>query len=101
MMTKRQINCVKKAIEHTRNAIKGNGFYMPSDAQTDALKALYAETYGTIGKREYGRFSAYLMSIDTANANEVYAVCADEKQLAAVESALAAYYDAHKQPKEA
>lgn len=89
-MTKRQINCVKKAIEHTRNAIKGNGFYMPSDAQTDALKSLYAEAYGTIGKREYGRFSAYLMSIDIANANEVYAVCADEWQIAAVEKALAA-----------
>lgn len=90
MMTKRQINCVKKAIEHTRNAIKGNGFYMPSDAQTDALKALFAHFSYAIGSRDAARFAAYLISIDTANANEVYAVCADERQIAAMEKALAA-----------
>ena len=88
-MNKRQINSIKKVIAHTRNAIaQGGGYYMPSNPQTEALKALFAETYGSIGKREYARFAAYLMSIDSANLNEVYAVCADEKQLAAVEKAL-------------
>ena len=91
MMTKRQINCVEKAIEHTRNAIKGNGFYMPSDAQTDALKALYAAAAYKLGNREASRFAAYLKDVDRANINQVYNVCATEKQLAAIEKALAAY----------
>lgn len=89
-MNKRQVNSVKKVIAHTRNAIaQGGGYYMPSDPQTEALKALFAETYTAIGKREYARFAAYLMSVDSANLNKVYAVCADEKQLAAIEKALA------------
>ena len=97
MMTKRQINCVKKAIEHTRNAIKGNGFYMPSDAQTDALHTLYVEACDAITKRDAERFAKYLAAIENANRNEVYNVCATDTQLAAVEKALAAY----EQPKEA
>ena len=88
-MNTRQINAVKKVIAHTRNAIaQGGGYYMPSNYQTEALKELFSKTYGTISKREYARFAAYLQSIDSANINEVYAVCADEKQLKAIEKAL-------------
>ena len=88
-MNKRQINSIKKVIAHTRNAIaQGGGYYMPSNPQTEALKALFARTYCALSKRDFARFALYLMSIDSANLNEVYAVCADEKQLAAVEKAL-------------
>ena len=88
-MNKRQINSIKKVIAHTRNAIaQGGGYYMPSDAQTKALKALFAWTYCALSKRDLARFGQYLMSIDSANLNEVYAVCADEKQLQAIEKAL-------------
>lgn len=94
-MTKRQVNSVRKVIEHTRNAIKqGGGYYMPSDAQTEALNALYHLTADKLGVRNSSRFKAYLDSIDAANCNLVYTVCADEKQLAAVEKALAALQSA-------
>ena len=96
-MTKRQVNSIKKVIAHTRNAIaQGGGYYMPSNPQTEALKALFAETYGSISKREFARFSVYLMSIDIANSNRVYAICADEKQLAAIEKALAIHEAANR-----
>lgn len=87
-MNKRQVNSVKTAIQNTRNAIKGNGFYMPSDAQTAALKALYGIAARFLGKREALRFKLYLMELDTANRNEVYTICATERQIAAVEKAL-------------
>ena len=87
-MNKRQVNSVKKMIEHTRNAIKGYGFYMPSDAQTAALKALYKTAKNLLGIREKIRFQAYLNQIDCANRNMVYDVCASEKQLAVIEKAL-------------
>lgn len=88
-MNKRQINAVKKVIAYTRNAIaQGGGYYMPSDYQTAALYELFSKACCAISKREYARFSAYLVSIVNANLNEVYTVCADEKQLAAVEKAL-------------
>ncbi|MBO6031722.1 MAG: hypothetical protein J6Q22_09635 [Prevotella sp.] len=88
-MNKRQINSIKKVIAHTRNAIaQGRGYYMPSNPQTEALKALFAWTYCALGKRDLARFAQYLMSIDSANLNEVYAVCADEKLLQAIEEAL-------------
>ena len=87
-MSKRQLNSIKKVIEHTRNAIKGYGFYMPSDAQTAALKALLAAAKNQLGIREKIRFQAYLNQIDCANRNMVYDVCASERQLAAIEKAL-------------
>ena len=90
-MNKKQVNSVKKVIEYTRNAIRNLGWYMPTDPQTEALKALYAAASYKLGKREASRFATYLMDIDNANLNRVYAVCATEKQIAAVEKALAAY----------
>ena len=87
-MNKRQINSIKKVIANTRNAIAQGGYYMPSDPQTAALKALFAWTCCALSKRDYARFSQYLMSIESANLNEVYAVCADEKQLRVIEEAL-------------
>lgn len=88
-MNQRQKNCVEKAITNTRHAIEGRGFYMPSDHQIAALKALYAETAQRLGKREEVRFKAYLNLLDNANFNKVYDVCADERQLAAIEKAVA------------
>ena len=87
-MNKRQINSVKTAIQNTRSAIKGNGFYMPSDAQTAALKALYGVAAKFLGKREALRFNVYLKELDIANRNEIYTICATERQLAAIEKAL-------------
>ena len=87
-MNTRQINAVKKVIAHTRNAIAQGGYYMPSDYQTAALYELFSKACCAISKREYARFSEYLVSIVNANINEVYAVCADEKQLKAIEKAL-------------
>ena len=88
-MNKQQVNSVKKVIEHTRNAIKGYGFYMPSDAQTAALKALFAAAENQLGIREKIRFQSYLNQIDCANRNMVYEVCASERQLAVIEKVLA------------
>ena len=89
-MNKRKVNSIMKVIAHSRNAIaQGGGYYMPSDAQTKALKALYAHAAKFIGKRDETRFNNYLYAIDNANNNVVYAICADEKQLAAIEKALA------------
>ena len=90
-MNKKQVNSIKKVIEYTRNAIRNLGWYMPTDPQTEELKALYAAASYKLGKREASRFATYLMDIDNANLNRVYAVCATEKQIAAVEKALAAY----------
>lgn len=87
-MNKRQINSVKTAIQNTRSAINGNGFYMPSDAQTAALKALYGVAAKFLGKREALRFKLYLKELDTANRNEIYTICATERQLNAIEKAL-------------
>ena len=94
-MNKREINSIKKVIEHTRNAINNNGFYMPSDAQTAALKALYAAASYKLGKRDALRFHRYIMDIDSANRNEVYILFGTstmmERQIAAVEKALNFY----------
>ena len=91
-MNKREINSIKKVIEHTRNAINNNGFYMPSDAQTAALKALYGVAAKFLGKRDALRFHRYIMDIDSANRNEVYILFGTptmmERQMAAVEKAL-------------
>lgn len=88
-MTKRMINSVKIVIARSKAANANLGLYMPSDAQTEALKSLYAETSGRIGKRDAARFAQYLMDIDNANINKVYCVCATDKQIEAVEKALA------------
>ena len=91
-MNKKQVNSIKKVIEHTRNAINNNGFYMPSDAQTAALKALYELAAKFLGKRDALRFHRYIMDIDSANRNEVYILFGTstmmERQIAAVEKAL-------------
>ena len=88
-MNKRMINSIKIVIARSKAAIANVGLYMPSDAQTEALKSLYAETSERIGKRDAARFAQYIMDIDNANINQVYCVCATDKQIAAVEKALA------------
>ena len=88
-MTKKQVNCIKRVIAGTRNAIRNLGWYMPSDPQTAALKSLLSAALGRIGARDAIQFQTYLETIDCANRAMVYTVCADEKQLAAVEKALA------------
>lgn len=89
-ITKSEINEVKEAISSISNAIaKEGGLYVPSDSQTDALKALFSETYGTIGEREYGRFANYLMQVDMHNLNASQSIIAEESHLEAIENALA------------
>ena len=88
-MNKKKVNSIKKVIAYTRNAIaQGGGYYMPSNPQTAALKALFAAVINRLGFRDAERFQSYLNEIDSANENQVYTVCATEKQLAAVEKAL-------------
>lgn len=89
-MKKRELNSIKTALAHFKTANANGGYYCPSDAQTEALKNLYAETSGIIGKRESIRLAQLLMSIDNANINEVYCVDASEEQIAAIEKAMAA-----------
>ena len=85
-MTKREQKSLEKFVEHTENAIKNRGYYMPSDAQTHAIKALCAEIAPVF--RDYTRLAQLVMSIDAANRNEVYAVCATPAQLSAVKRAI-------------
>lgn len=89
-ITKSEINEVKEAISSIRNAIaKEGGLYIPSDSQTDALKSLFSETYGTIGEREYGRFANYLMQVDMHNLNADQSIIAEVAHLEAIVNALA------------
>lgn len=85
-MTKREQKSLEKFVEQTENAIKNRGYYMPSDAQTRALKALCAEI--DHANRDFTRLAKLVMSIDNANQNQVYAVCATPAQLSAVKRAI-------------
>lgn len=88
-MNKRQVNSIKKLIAYNRNIIKqGGGYYLPSDYQTAALKALFAASLNRLGFRYVEKFRSYLNEIDAANRNQVSAFNATEKQLAAIEKAL-------------
>ena len=87
-MTKREQKSLEKFVEQTENAIKNRGYYMPSDAQTRALKALCAEIDNAPANRDYTRLAQLVMSIDNANLNQVYAVCATPAQLSAVKRAI-------------
>ena len=86
-MTKREPKSLEKFIEQTENAIKNRGYYMPSDAQTRALKVVCAEIAPAF--RDYTRLAQLVMSIDNANQNQVYAVCATPAQLSAVKRTMA------------
>lgn len=89
-ITKSLINSVKEAIAGIRNAIdKDGGRYVPSAPQTEALKVLFSETYGSIGEGDYGRFGNFLMSIDMHNFNAAHRIIAEESHLVAIEKALA------------
>lgn len=88
-MKKRELNSIKTALAHFKTAYAGGGTYCPSDAQTNALKNLWVETSGVIGKCDSTRLAQLLMSIDNANLNEVYCVDFTEAQIAAIEKALA------------
>lgn len=88
-MTKRELSSIKTALAHFKTAYAGGGTYCPTDAQTNALKTLWIETSGVIGKRDSARLAQLLMSIDNAYLNEVYCVGFTEEQIAAIEKALA------------
>lgn len=87
-MKARELNSIKVALAHFKTAYAAGGTYCPSDAQTNALKNLWAETSGVIGKRDSTRLAQLLMSIDNANRNEVYCVDFSEEQIAAIEKAI-------------
>lgn len=89
-ITQSEINAFKEAVSSIRNAIaKDGGRYVPSAQHTDALKALFSDTYGSIGEREYGRFANYLMQVDMYNLGAFHSVIAEESHLEAIEKALA------------
>lgn len=89
-ITKSEINSVKEAIAGIRNAIvKDGGRYVPSAPQTEALKVLFSEAYGSIGERDYGRFANYLVQVDMHTFNAAHCIIAEESHLMAIEKALA------------
>ena len=89
-MNKRQINSIKKVIAYNRNIIKqGGGYYSPSPFQAASLKWLFATTINRLGFRDAEKFRSYLNEIDAAESNQVSAFNATEKQLAAIEKAVA------------
>lgn len=88
-MKKRELNSIKVAISHFKTAYKARGYYCPSDVQASALRNLLVETSALIGKMSSNRLEKLLESMDNAKRNQVYGFDFTEKQIEAIEKAIA------------